>query len=132
MRLLIADSQPRVRAALRVLLEQHLGLVVSGEAGTADELLRLVSVSCPDLLLLDWDLPGREPASLVQRMRVQCPAVNIIIISGRAEARPAALAAGAHQFVSKGAPPEGLVAAVRACSAPLAAAKEAEHGNRAP
>jgi two-component system response regulator DesR len=125
MRILIADSQPRVRSALRVLLEKHLRLAVSGEAGTADDVLRLASDTSPDLLLLDWDLPGLEPASLVQRMRVRCPAAKIIVMSGRAEARPAALAAGAHQFVSKGAPPEGLMAAV-------AATKEVEHGSEVP
>jgi DNA-binding NarL/FixJ family response regulator len=116
-RIVIADPQAKVRSALRVLLEQHLGLVVSGEAATAEELLRQARAACPDLILLDWDLPGRDPADLLTTVRAQCPAVKVIVISSRAEVKAVALAAGASQFVNKGAAPEGLMAAVRACSA---------------
>jgi DNA-binding NarL/FixJ family response regulator len=38
----------------------------------------------------------------------------VIALSGRSEARLAALSAGADAFVSKGDPPERLLAAIRA------------------
>jgi two-component system chemotaxis response regulator CheY len=117
-----------------VLLEQYLRLDVSGEAGSSEELLALTRAACPDLVVLDWDLPGLEPASLVRIVRGQCLTVKVIVISGRAEARPAATAAGADVFVSKGVAPESLMAAIRACCAqrfgtdPAVRVKEAESG----
>ncbi len=137
-RIVIADPQPRVRSALRLLLEQHFRLEVSGEAGSSEELLGLTQAACPDLLLLDWDLPGVEPARLLQLVRGLCPTAKVIVTAGRAEARGAAVAAGADVFVSKSDAPEGLMAAIRACSAlragtsPTVAPKEAEHGSEIP
>ena len=58
MRILLADDQPKVRFALRALLEQQPGLKVVGEAVNADDLVTQTQESCPDVLLLDWELPG--------------------------------------------------------------------------
>jgi DNA-binding NarL/FixJ family response regulator len=58
MRILLADDQPKVRFALRVLLERQPGLKVVGEAADADDLLAQMETACPDLVLLAWELPG--------------------------------------------------------------------------
>jgi DNA-binding NarL/FixJ family response regulator len=47
-----------------------------------------------------------------------CPALQVVALSGRPEARQAALDAGVHAFVSKGDPPEVLLEAVRSCVCP--------------
>jgi len=112
MHILLADDESKVRSALRLLLEQHPGLSVVGEAADAGELWGQVQATCPDLLLLDWELPGQQPAELVPAVRRCCPRVSVIALSGRPEARQAALAAGADAFVSKGDPPDRLLAAL--------------------
>ena len=61
MRVLLADDQPQVRSALRLLLEEEPGLSVVDEVVSAGELLSRVEVTCPDLILLDWELPGLRP-----------------------------------------------------------------------
>ena len=53
MRVLLADDQPRVRFALRVLLEQQPGLTVVGEAASGEEAVELVARLVPDLVLMD-------------------------------------------------------------------------------
>jgi DNA-binding NarL/FixJ family response regulator len=115
MRVLIADDQPRVRSALRLLLRQDPAMVVVGEAGDAEEALKLVATRAPDLVLLDWELPGRRNGTTLAGLRMAQPALKVIALSGRPEARQAALAAGADVFVSKGDPPEHLLAAVDDC-----------------
>jgi two-component system nitrate/nitrite response regulator NarL len=115
MRILLADPQPKVRFALRVLLERHPDFQVVGEAACAEELLVLAAASCPDLVLLDWSVAGAVAEGLMIALRTECPGAGVIVLSGRPEAREAALGAGADTFVSKGHPPEYLLAAIIRC-----------------
>jgi len=115
MRILLADDQPRVRFALRVLLGRQPGLKVVGEASAAKDLLAQVEETCPDLVLLGWELAGLTTAGLLSTLRQVHPGLFVIALSGRAGARRAALAAGANAFVSKTDLPERLLAAIDDC-----------------
>ena len=64
--------------------------------------------------LLDWGFGAGEPEALLRDLRRDCPALRVIALSGRPEARRAALAAGADAFVSKADPPEQLIGAIEA------------------
>ena len=116
-RIFIADDEAKVRSALRLLLEHELELSVVGEAAEVQGLLTQVEVSQPDLMLLDWELPDLSGANsatgsgsrLLAALRARCPCLTVIALSGRLEARQAALAAGADAFVSKGDPPKQLL-----------------------
>lgn len=127
MRIFLADDQVKVRSALRLLLEQEPGLCVVGEAAEARSLLPQVQATQPDLMLLDWELPdpsvvNSSPASgsrLLSALRILSPHLRVIALSGQLEARQAALAAGADAFVSKGDPPEQLLATLRAIEATM-------------
>lgn len=109
MRILIADHQPKVRFALRVLLGRQPGLTLAKEASDAVEALTEAMNTCPDIVLLAWDLPGRQELKLIPALRRICPNVEIVALSSRAENRQAALKAGADAFVCKGDPPEQLL-----------------------
>ncbi len=111
MRILIADDQPKVRFALRVLLERQPGREVIGEAIDANDLLTKTETSCPDLVLLGWELPGLAERNLLA-LREACPSLFVVVLSCRPEARRQALAAGADAFVSKADPPERLLVAI--------------------
>ena len=113
MRVLIADDEPRVRSALRLLLRYYPGVAVAGEADNVERTLELVARHRPSLLLLDWGLSGLNGAALLERLRAARPGLAVIVLSGRPEARRAALAAGADAFVSKGDPPERLLATLQ-------------------
>jgi DNA-binding NarL/FixJ family response regulator len=112
-RILIADDEPNVRFALRVLLAQQPGLRVEGEAADAKALLERMEADCPEVVLLDWDLGGVTGDDLLPAMRQRCPRTAVIVLSGKPGIGAAALAAGADAFVSKADPPEGLLAAIR-------------------
>lgn len=112
MRILIADDQAYVRSALRLLLEEQATAQVVGEAADAIGLLRLAELDAPDLLLLDWELPGLPAAHLLRLLHFERPLLRVLAMSSRPEAQTEALASGADAFVSKGDPPEQLLAAV--------------------
>lgn len=122
-RILLADDQSKVRSALRLLVEQEPGLIIVGEATEAENLLAQVEATQPDLVLLDWELPGLQtddPSTdsgqgRLSTLRTLCPGLKVIALSGQPEARRAALAAGADAFVSKGDPPEQLLATIGDC-----------------
>lgn len=111
-RVLLADDQPKVRSALRLLIEQEAAFSVVGEAGAADELMRGIRASDPHVVLLDWELPGLPDAHKLDSMRLIDPGVHVIVLSGQPEARHAALAEGADLFVSKSDPPDGVLRAL--------------------
>lgn len=113
LRVVLADNQPEIRSALRLLLEEEAGLAVAGEAADSAALLSLLAESEVDLVLLDWELPGLAGPSLLESVRRLRPALPVVALSGRPEARGESLAAGADAFVSKGEPPERLLATVR-------------------
>lgn len=113
MRILLADDQANVRSALRLLLEQEAGQTVSDEVSDYKELMAAVKKCCPDLVLLDWELPGCESEIMISSLRDRCPELIIIALSSQPEARRQALDSGANGFVSKGSPPQEVVTAVR-------------------
>ena len=113
MRILLADSQSRVRFALRSLLEEQSELVLVGEVTDCKELLAQVEAVCPDLVLIDWDLPDMATVELLPALQKMCPGLHVIALSSRPEVRQDALAAGAQAFVSKAGPPEPLLAAIQ-------------------
>ena len=78
MRILLADGQPKVRFALRVLLEQRPEFEVAAEAADAKDLLECVKVDCPDLILLGWELPGMTDGDLLAALRRLCPNLAVI------------------------------------------------------
>jgi DNA-binding NarL/FixJ family response regulator len=109
LKILIGDAQPRVRFGLRKLLEQQSGWSVVGEAEDAPALLEAIACGCPDLVLLDWELPGMPAQDLLLKIRQACPYLRVVFMSGNVELRQAVLQAGADVFVYKADPPEKLL-----------------------
>ncbi len=112
-RILIAESRHGVRSALRLLLEQDEVMVVSGEAIGIEELLDKARWTCPNVILLDCDLPGLEAGELLPILHSICPNAHVIVLCSRPEMQQPALSAGADAFVSKADPPEKLLSVIR-------------------
>lgn len=109
-RILLADDQETVRRALRLFLEQQAPYTIAGEAQDARSLVAAVQRSAPDVVLLDWELPGFEAAHLLPLTSGQGVPVRVIAMSSRPEAQAAARSAGVAGCVSKGKPAEALLA----------------------
>lgn len=116
MRILIADNDLRVRAALHVLLTEQDESIIVSECADLEGLVDQLQEFAPQLVLLDWELPGR-PAAAFLLARSHAARPKLIVLSTRIEIRSAALAIGADDFVHKADPPEALLAAVRRLTA---------------
>lgn len=114
--ILIVDDEPDIREFIRFTLEEAGFQVL--EAGHADEARKLLTNDKPDLLLLDWMLPGRSGLELAQQLK-QNPKtrhVPVIMVSARGEEedRVKGLNTGADDYISKPFSPRELVARVNA------------------
>lgn len=120
MRVLVADSQARVRSALRLLIEHQPGLTVAGEASNQAGLQEAVENLTPDVILFDWTLPGGRPDEALAALRRAYPGTQVIVLSGQPEARDVALGNGAQAFIIKSDPPEMLLTALKSARAATA------------
>jgi two-component system phosphate regulon response regulator PhoB len=114
-KILIVDDEPDIRATIRFALEEN-GFQV-WEAEHADAARKLLAEE-PDLMLLDWMLPGRSGLELAAQLK-QNPktrAIPIIMISARGEEedRVKGLDTGADDYISKPFSPREMVARVHA------------------
>lgn len=108
-RVILADDKSQVRQALQILLDQELNMVVVGEASDAESLLLQTRTNLPDLVLLDWQLPGLSPRDSLSSLRITCPNLQVIALSDWPGGQRQALTAGANAFVSKVDSPERLL-----------------------
>jgi len=109
-RVMLADDQPEVRSALRLLLEQAKPeWTVVAEVADAQALEKELARSTSDMVLLDWELPGLTEETKRSVMHRPGRRNVIVVLSGRPEMRGEALDAGADDFVSKIDHPEELL-----------------------
>jgi two-component system invasion response regulator UvrY len=113
MRVLLADNHAEIRWALRTVIKEQPGLLLVGEVTRAEDLLSQVRTLRPDLILLDWELLGREKEKTIADLHRIEPKAKVIILSQRPESQQVALDAGAEAFVSKASAPDHLLAALR-------------------
>ncbi len=103
-RVFLAESQPEVRLALRLML-LDLDMQVVGEAADWPITITQAADTQPDMILVDWDLIPAESTLLA--LRATCPAAVVIVLLSHLDARQqAALSAGADSFISKSETPE--------------------------
>jgi DNA-binding NarL/FixJ family response regulator len=109
MKILLADDNPEVRSALRLLLEQEPVLALVTEVADTQALLRHFKENCPMVVLLDWELPGLHNSDFLMIVRSHCPETKVIALSSKFEARQNALSGGVDAFISKAEPPEQIL-----------------------
>ena len=109
MRLFIADADKQLRVALQILLHQEPGMQVTGVATEVKGLLAQVEASQPDVLLLDWYLPGMPVTDLLAELQALDMPPKIVVLSVRPEVKSTALAAGADAFAEKSGSPAELL-----------------------
>lgn len=114
--ILVVDDEPDIREVIRFALENADFRVI--EAAHADDARKLLGSENPDLILLDWMLPGRSGLELAQQLK-QSPrtrSVPIIMVSARGEEedRVRGLDTGADDYIAKPFSPREMVARIKA------------------
>ncbi|HJS39464.1 MAG TPA: phosphate regulon transcriptional regulator PhoB [Burkholderiales bacterium] len=114
--ILLVEDEPAIQELIAVNLE-HAGHHVI-RTGDAEGALGIVRNALPDLLLIDWMLPGMSGVALARQMRQQerTRAIPIILLTARStEAdKVAGLEAGADDYVTKPFSPRELLARIKA------------------
>jgi len=109
---IVADREPKVRSALQFLCEDRKIVGMLTEAADSNQVIACVAKSCPDLLLIDWCLPGQATGSLLPIIKMICPNLHIIVLSEHEDDCAEALLAGANAYICKYDPPDLLLAIV--------------------
>ncbi len=113
--LVLIDDHPMVRSGLRATLGAELDWQVIGEAADGVAGLALALRLCPDVLVVDLQMPGLNGLEVLRQVRVGTPTTRVIIFSMHAEDTYVheALEAGASGYVLKDADAVDLVHAIR-------------------
>lgn len=131
--ILVVEDEPAIQELIGINLK-HGGFEVV-RAGSAEEGLSVIRSALPDLLILDWMLPGQSGISLAKKLRSdeRTRELPIILLTARVheEDKILGLEAGGDDYVTKPFSPKELVARVRAVlrrRAPHLAGEEVDIG----
>jgi CheY-like chemotaxis protein len=100
---LIADDQKHVRTLIRVTLDSgHFQILEAADGITA---LELGQANPPDLVFLDWSMPGRSGLEVCRALRgdPRTSATKVVMVTGHAglDQQAAGFAAGADDYITK-------------------------------
>lgn len=111
----LADDHNLIRTGLRSMLEGEADLRVIGEGADTASAVRLTQDRRPDVLVLDLQMPGADPARDVEGLRESVPTTAIIVLTMQSDPRKARelLRAGAAAYVLKQAAERKLTEAIR-------------------
>jgi len=114
-RVLIVDDVERVREDLRTFLTLTGDIEIVGEAGNGLEAIRLVETLCPQVVLMDLEMPIMDGYEAARRIKANHPSSRVIALSihGNEAEQQRAFQTGADDFIVKGAPLESLMEAIR-------------------
>jgi two-component system, OmpR family, phosphate regulon response regulator PhoB len=113
---LIVEDEPAIQELIAFNLKQagHHPL----RANDAEQALRLMSDALPDLVLVDWMLPGLSGIELARRIRSErrTKTIPLIMLTARADERDKLLGldTGADDYITKPFSPRELLARVKA------------------
>jgi len=115
-KILIIEDEAAIRDMLKFTLSASDYEVY--EAANAEEGWKLTLETIPDIILLDWMMPGTSGVELAKRLRQNDKTVNIPIIMltarGEEEDQVKGFDAGADDYVVKPFSPRALVARIKA------------------
>jgi len=79
--ILVVDDSPDVRHVVRTILERDAAFKVCGEAGNGPEAIEKAEVLTPDLVLLDFLMPGMNGIDVANVLRRLLPKTRIAIFT---------------------------------------------------
>jgi DNA-binding NarL/FixJ family response regulator len=113
------DDNPLVAEALELQLKKSDEMILHGCSGDAASFLEDVRGNCPDVVLLDIDMPGKDPFEAIGDLEHVCPRCRVLMYSGhlRHDLLDRALDAGAWGYVAKSDGIDELMQAIRDAAA---------------
>ena len=98
---LIVDDEKNILTSLEgILVDEGFNIKKAGNGLTA---LSLVEAHCPDLILLDIWIPGKDGIEVLKEVKSKYPQIEVIVMSGHGSIETAvkAVKLGAFDFIEK-------------------------------
>src|ERR1700675_1219615 len=126
MRILIADDNDAVRRGVVRLLSSETGWKVCGEARDGSEALQKARELLPDLILLDFSMPGMNGLEAARLLRQELPEAKILMLSQHdpIQLLPSVVEAGGDACLDKSRLSTDLLASIKSIEALPALSRE--------
>ena len=115
-RVLLADDHPAFRRGVALMVHDVEDIDLCGSAETGSEAVELSQSQTPDVVLMDLRMPGLDGIEATRRITraVAPPAVVVLTMFDDDDSVFAAMRAGAHGYLLKGADQDEIIRAIRA------------------
>ena len=115
---LVEDQRP-LREGLAALVDGTPGYRVVGSYGSMEAALAGLASACPDVVLLDIELPGMSGIDGVRELKSRAPQVQVLMLTvfGDDDRVFEAICNGASGYLLKDTPPARLLDAIRELAA---------------
>ncbi len=114
-KIVIADDHDIVRAGLKQIISDTRDMEVTGESGSAEQLIELIKKNDYDVVLLDLKMSGMNGLDAIKHIKLMKPDLPVIVLSMHAEDQYAVrtIKAGASGYITKETASENLVSAIK-------------------
>jgi two-component system response regulator NreC len=118
-RVFCVDDHAFLIEGLQARFDQEDDIEIVGTLASADGLVDAVARERPDVVLLDIEMPGRDPFETIEDLRTRCPDARVVLLSAfvRHSYLDVAVKVGAWGYVSKRDPPSAILDAVKQAAA---------------
>lgn len=112
---LVVDDHTLIRKGLKQLLDDTDDIRVTGEAESGMQAVKMAREQRYDVILLDITLPDKYGIDILRQLKLQSPALPVLILSMHPEEQYAmrSIKAGASGYMSKQSASSQLVTAIR-------------------
>jgi len=114
-KIVVVDDHPIMRQGLAQLVEQEKDMMICGAAEDANQALKMIRSTRPDVAIVDLSLKGTNGIELIKNIRAQYPNLLVLVLSMFDESLYAerALRAGARGYIMKAEASETIITALR-------------------
>lgn len=114
-RVLIVDDHAMMRLGLAEAINGERDMTLAGEAANGEQAIALYRKLQPDVVTMDFQMPGSDGAETTERLRAEFPGARVVLLSvfEGEEDIWRAVRAGASAYVLKSAEVEDVLEAVR-------------------
>ncbi|MBD0330937.1 MAG: response regulator transcription factor [Thermoleophilia bacterium] len=118
MRILIVEDNIVFREALELLLALQPDTDVVAAVGDGDAAVEACRAHAPEVIVMDYRLPGRDGVEVTAAVREECPEAAVVCLTAAISAAEerAIRDAGAVACVKKDQPLDEIVGAIRAAA----------------